>query len=133
VAAVVIVGVQPGDELVAAFSVAAVKPGETVVDAVQLELDAYPATGQRLGLGDCCACVGTSLDSPHAVPQQPAAAGRLVGWSKFWVGCPSGPNRAGGWRSCGRCRAANRVQAQASDVCGPANINRLLRALSIGS
>ncbi|VBA60293.1 hypothetical protein [Mycobacterium attenuatum] len=49
-----------------------------VVDAVQAEIDASPIAGQRPGLAAIALAMARILDNPHAIPQQPAAAARLV-------------------------------------------------------
>lgn len=50
----------------------------SVVDAVQAEIDASPIAGQRPGLAAIALAMARILDNPHAIPQQPAAAARLV-------------------------------------------------------
>lgn len=52
--------------------------GTPVVDAVQAEIDASSIARQRPGLAAIALAMARILDNPHAIPQQPAAAARLV-------------------------------------------------------
>jgi hypothetical protein len=45
---------------------------------VQAELHGNPTADQRPGLVACALAMARILDNPLAMPQQPAAAGRLV-------------------------------------------------------
>jgi len=49
-----------------------------VVAAVQAQIDRLGAAESRPGLAAIAVCLAELLDNPHAVPQHPAAAGRLV-------------------------------------------------------